>query len=387
MTKVSTDLHIPTQHNNLTTDSKLSVEIITDPNRLHLLHEEWDALFDKADSPYFTQSFEWNWCCWQTVSESKGDKLHCLIVREQGQAVLIWCLVIRKKHRFWSAASPLALVSGEYSNILVDKTKDRLALKELALKKLMTNCPVDLIELPNIRADSTLYQVAGNLNPIQLSTTVAPYVSWQNHPNWESYYQTLSKHLRYNVSRRYRKLAELGTLTFEMLGGNDAYQEELEWLIKTKLNWTVTKNKQWSPAVSRDMNFLSSIISYAGEHGRMAICVLKLNGKPIAGRLLCINKTQVEFVMIVHDPEYATYSPAQIITEHCIKWAFDQHLNVDFSLGDSAHKYNWATDECEVVSYKICRSTFGKCFVLLKTIYRKLIHYFFKTKYWLKSHI
>lgn len=386
MKKIATDFNITTQKGNAKPDSDLSIDIVTDPNSLYLLREEWDALYDKADNAYFTQSFEWNWRCWQTVSEPKGDRLHCLIMRHKGQAALIWCLVIRKKHHFWSMAFPLALVSGEYSNVLVDETKDSCALMELALHTLIKNCPTDLIELPNIRVDSLLYQIAVSVNPIQLSTTVAPYVSWENHPNWDSYYQSLSKSMRHNLSRRYRRLAELGVLSFEMLGSNNTYQKELEWLIETKLDWAVTKNKKWSPAASSDVHFLSSIINYDGEHERMILCVLKLNDNPIAGQLMCINKKQVELVMNAYDSEYNPYSPAQIMTEYCIKWAFEQSLTVDFSLGDGVHKRDWTNGECEVVSYEICCNNFGNSFVLLKAIYRKLIHYyFFKVKYWFKS--
>jgi CelD/BcsL family acetyltransferase involved in cellulose biosynthesis len=397
MEKISTNFNIPSQECNSKSAFEIKYEIIviTDPYTFSSLREEWTELFSKADKPYFTQSYEWNWSCWQKVSEPRGEQLYCLVIRYEGQAVLVWPWVAHRSHYFWSVAHPLAAVSTEYCQVLVDATKDSRALTELALQSIIKTSPFSLMQLYLIRADSFLYPVVASANGALVSTTVAPYLEWENYPNWETYYQKLSRSIRSNVSRRFRRLAELGELRFEILSGNDAFQEELRWLIQTKLHWVEEKNKAWSPFTSSYCDLLSSVIARGKEDGgQLQVCVLKFNDKPIVAELMRIDSARVELVINAYDTDYAMYSPTQIMTKYVLKWAFERHLTVDFRLGDDDNKRTWTTGECEVVSYEICCNNFGKAFVLMRGIYNKSKMYvagcranmirFLKSRRWVK---
>ncbi len=352
-------------------DSELNFEIIVDPNNLYSLREEWSALYNKVDETYFTQSFEWNWCCWQKVSEPKGDRLCCLIIRCKGQIVLIWPLSISRSRYFWSIAHPLAYTSTEYSDILVDTTKDSKTLIELALQSLIKNSSIDFMQIPNIRATSLLYQVVESIPKTANYIGTAYYVAWENYPDWDSYYQGLSKNMRHNLSRRFRALAKLGDIRFEMLGSD--YQEELKWLLQVKENWVIAKKNGRSPFTSNYFNFLFSIMGHGDNMGgRMQMFVLKLDGKLIAAQLLRVNKTQVETVIGSYDPDYSQYSPFSLVTEHFMQWCFEQRLTVDFRFGDAEHKEYWKPEQFKVVSYEVCCSLFGKALVLSRDIYHKI---------------
>jgi hypothetical protein len=48
-----------------------TVDVVKDPQTLQFLQPDWDDLFQRADQPYLSQSFEWNWRVWPVFNTSK----------------------------------------------------------------------------------------------------------------------------------------------------------------------------------------------------------------------------------------------------------------------------------------------------------------------------
>jgi len=258
--------------------------------------------------------------------------------------------------------------------VLIQAAKNNhevIAIIELAWQSLIRDCPADIIDVKYVKKNSLLHQGFVSLNVAPTEAGVASHITWDTYENWDSYYQMLGQETRKNLRRRSKRLTELGALTFEILGKDDAYQENLQWLIQTKQNWATEKNISWTPFTFSYIDFLFEIMGHGDEYGRIQLAMLKLDGKPIAGQLIRIDKTRAEFVIASYDSAYSMYSPSQLITVNCIQWAFEQHLVVDFRLGDASHKRDWLIETCELYCYEIPHNYFGKAFCLAKSIYHK----------------
>lgn len=348
----------------------LSYDIITHPDKLSSLQAEWDSLYNKADKPSFSQSFAWNLCCWQTVSMKK-EQLCCLIIRHQNLAVLILPLAVNKKYGLFSVAHCLGAISTEYSNVLIDARWNAEVLLNLALTQLSQHHCCDAIEFTNTRADSALYQVLNALpNKTIAGIGVAPYITLANYKDWTDYaYSVLSKSMRNNLSRRSKKLSQLGAVSFEIVGGDKPYEQVLDWLIKTKSVWASNKHLNWTPLLNEDyIACIRDIIGQAdSEQGQMRLCVLKLDDKPIAAQLMSINQTHVEYINHAHDLEYVKESPGQIMLQYCMQWAFEQKMMVvDFRIGDTSDKRDWVSEICDIASYDLYCNSKGSLYIVVK---------------------
>ena len=89
------------------------VEVVKDPGALQALQPDWDGLYQRADRPYLSASFEWAWCAWETLAKPRGGRLHCLTIREGSRLVLVWPLFILRRHHFWKAVLPLNMTTHE----------------------------------------------------------------------------------------------------------------------------------------------------------------------------------------------------------------------------------------------------------------------------------
>lgn len=356
----------------------MKIDIITNPETLFSLKEEWDALYEKSDKPYFTDSYIWNLCCWRMISEPRKDFLYCLIIRCQDEIVLIWPLVIRKKDYFWRIAHPLSFISTEYSNVLVDTAQDQVKLVVLAVQSLIKDCACDLIQLTFTKADSLLFRVLGKSE----CNNKAPYIDWHRYPDWNAYYTQLDTKLRHNLSRRAKRLSELGDVSFKMLTGKDKednYRQEIKWLIEAKEEWAKAKYLK-TPFPENYFEFFNLLFNYTEKEGRMQLCVLKLNNKTIGANLMRIDRVRIEFIVAAFDPEFSKFSPLQLIAEYCVKWAFEQRLNVDYRLGDGDHKRDWVEQSCDIFSYQICRTVLGRTYAPVRESVNKVKQYWRKAR-------
>lgn len=359
--------------NDTVSITDIRCDIINNTEQLYSLREEWDSLYNRANKPYFTQSFEWNWCCWQTVSLKREEKLCCLVMRHHIVAVLIFPLVSNKTYHLFSVAHCLASVSTEYSNALIDAAWNAEALMALALQWLKNSHFCDAIEFTDTRADSALYAVLEKLpNTFIAASNAAPYITIANYKNWDDYYQQLSKNTRHNLSRRSKRLYELGKVSFELLGGDKPYQQELAWLVDTKSTWVVAKQLTWSPFNAEFVACITEILSHDSVQGQMRLCVLKLNDKPIAIQLLRIDQSRIEFVNNAHDPAHAMNSPAQIMMAHCIQSAFERQLLVDCCLGDTPAKRDWSSETCAIASYDLYCNFFGWLYFFIRNTHERI---------------
>ena len=329
------------------------VYVATDSQCLQDLKDDWQRLYQAADQPYLSQSFEWNQCAWETSELPRGSRLHCIVARSSGRVSMIWPLVVARDH-LWSIVRPLTGEGGEYTDALGDRTSDSGGIVQNVWRELHKSSHADIIDLPRVRADSLLYSSLDNApmatDEVRITRAEpAPYVAVAQYDNWDAYYRSLGRDLRNEQKRRVRRLAERGDLRFTMVTGGPEYQAGLEWLVSNKRRW-LQANRLYAPHQNSAyyQSFLASVSEFENIKGKLSIATIAVDGKIIAAQLFIIDKFRIEAFVSTYDPEFATYSPGNLLREHCINLAFKLGVDYDFRVGTGEHKETWSGQPFDV---------------------------------------
>lgn len=342
-------------------------EVVTDPRALEALKAEWDALYDRAAQPYFSQSFAWCWTAWQRVSAPRGRRLHCLIGRAGGRIVLIWPFVI---HRLglWSVARPLGPETTEYSCVLVEEGPEAASRIDRAWKVLRESLDADIILLPLVRDETELCRLlAAETTPAFTETDPTSYVSRAKYENWEAYHRSLDGDLRREVRRTRRRLAEKGELIFEPSVESTQRAAVIDWILQQKGQW-LSEAKRHNPWLQAPeyRDFLVAMATTTAPTGQLLVSALRLDDRIVAATLHRVDRTRLEGLLTVFDPAFRAYGPGQIILEECLKLAFAQNHDLDFRLGAESYKNEWTDGSCDVFSYEFGISRWGAFYVLYR---------------------
>jgi CelD/BcsL family acetyltransferase involved in cellulose biosynthesis len=339
-------------------------EIIGDVARFDAIKEEWNALAQRVENSYFSQSFEWCRVGWEEVAAPRRRRLHCVVGWRDGRAVLIWPFVLWRSG-LWSVARPLGSETTEYTCPLVVDDHEAERRTASALKILRRSCGTDLVLLPNVRADSPLNPVISRMKLAVVSgTSQVSAVTWDAHPSWASYRLSLNPTFRRKLERTRRRLIELGELSFEPAAANADRAEVIDWALSKKKDWLVRKKKANSWLETREYrDFLAAISGRPAETGEFAISTLRLNGDLIAAALMRLDNVRAELLMPVYDPTYRKYGPGQLLMEECLRWACARHLTYDLRIGAESYKDEWSNWSSEAFNYEIANTLWGAVYL------------------------
>jgi CelD/BcsL family acetyltransferase involved in cellulose biosynthesis len=347
-------------------------EVVTDLDALAALREEWNALYDRAAQPYFSQSFAWCWTSWEKVSQPRGRRLHCLVARRGGRVVLIWAFV---SHRLgpWSVTRPLGPETTEYTSVLVEEGPDVGARIAQAWKALRASCATDIVMLPLVGAASTLDQcLAAETLPVFIETDPTSYVSVARYGGWAAYHRSLPNDMRRGIVRRRRRLQEQGMLSFDPAVDAAQRAAVIDWILERKREW-LAEMKLHNPWLLTPTyrEFLLAMAASSDARGRVVVSALRLGDRIIAADVLRADDRRVEDILTAFDPAFATYGPGQIILEECLKWALEQGRDFDFRIGSEAYKAKWTNEHDRTVSYEFGATRWGAIYILYRNAARR----------------
>jgi len=103
--------------------SNVQVQVISTAEEFTLLQAEWDDLYERAEAPRLSQSFEWLRYVWETLALPAGGRLFCIAIRRSGRLVLAWPMVIARHKRLWTVATSLGSPEDYAADMLVDHSE------------------------------------------------------------------------------------------------------------------------------------------------------------------------------------------------------------------------------------------------------------------------
>lgn len=324
---------------------------------------EWTALLSRCPDHLFSQSFTWCEIAWRLLAAPRRRELCCLVLRDKGTLVGVWPLVTYRENGT-RAVRPLGTEASEYCAPLVEPNDEAMRRTRLLWKAAARRA--DLAILPYVRDDMPL---AGLLKHAGLWRVTdfpapAPYVARRDYADWAAYQKTLSGSLRHKIRRVRRRLAEKGnvTIAIEPPEGRAAL---IDWMLARKKRWLDREGLQSDWIGRQDYrDFLVSLAEQTDGDTGPLLFALKVDGVPVAGQFATVDARRFEAMIGVYDPEWGNFSPGQILTEHCLAWAFERDLDFDLRIGLEPYKRDWAPRVCNTLSWYIATGIGGLPFVL-----------------------
>ena len=344
----------------------MSIDIISDYRDLVTLQPEWDALWSSVSSPGYQQSSTFALVCLQEIHNYRRSALRCIVVRQSGKVVLIWPLLLRRVAGV-RILSPLWSMGAEYTEPLIGDAPDvpePMELVSSAWRTARSRIAADILSMPQLKVGSCLHTVLSRENPADVETDTCYVVQWDKKwTDWDSYCKAVSTgHDSKQTRRRKRKkLEEQGELEFQILQASSETAAVIDWSLHHKREWAERVNKRGSWLYSENYrNFLVALFSSQSACQNFAIFLLKINGTPIAAKLVAYNKKKLDWIFTAFDAEWGRYSPGSLLDEYCVHWSFENALELDFGPGPVAYKKLWSNNNAiTTVSYRFAGSLLG----------------------------
>lgn len=339
----------------------LAFETVADFDRFCALEGEWNDLWARTGQRQFSHRFVWFKLGWETTGVARGRRMHVLVVRRNGRAVLIWPLALRRRMLWWQAAA-LGPEFTEYDPILVEAGEDAAGLIVAARQHLAQTCPAALIAVQHVRQGSPADTALRSDPAVVVGETLAsPYIDWAPFADWDAYWQSRSKNTRSGYLRRLRKFAELGTLSFERVTDRAEIARLLAWTLEHKIAWMDrTGHDNDFMRTTEFAAFLGRMTGVDDAAGTMALYAMRLDGRVVATKLGTMDDRRYEGFISAHDPEFHAYSLGTIVMVKSLKWLIQRRLKYDFRIGDEAYKRDWATNDRPATSYLLVNRPEGR---------------------------
>jgi hypothetical protein len=333
--------------------------------RLTDLHAGWqaamDQLVDHANLPELASGSWWS-AFWEGFHPGdpqvemqllhQGERLLAAVpVRADGHLVRRRVGLENEHAPYWAAAVDPRALEGE--PLLAGALLDRLT------------CGVECLELRRLPLDGPLAralkaEASARRWPVVELTNPVGEVGLPLFGPWPNFHKTLSKNLR----RDARLLARLpGELSFEVVEGPgpEQRQGQRQWQpqgqgddrLETELascfdlearGW---KGQLGTPVLADAAAhlFYRQLALRAGARGRLALYLLKLDGRLIAFEYNVRGGGRIECLKIGYDESLSRYSPGTALRMLILRRAIEHGEAREYRLGrESEWKLRWATD-------------------------------------------
>jgi CelD/BcsL family acetyltransferase involved in cellulose biosynthesis len=294
--------------------------------------EAWEALAERVDAPPFLRP---GWFMpWWTAFAPGGAAVACLYDRGELEAVLP---LVRRRSRLSAAANyhtpwfaPLASRPDAATELLAG-VLGRASVAELTM-----------LDPPTRDA---VHSAAGAARRalIERPLTRSPYVLLDG--DWEGYRRSLKKGHRKEVGRLERRLAESGSVTFEVHRGGDELDERLEEVFAIEgTGWKASAGSAMaSNAATRD--FYTAVARWAADMGWLRLAFLRLDGRPIAVDYALAHAGVWHALKGGFDPGFARFGPGMLLVGRTLEDASAQGIRrFELNGDDDSYKLKW-TDQ------------------------------------------
>jgi CelD/BcsL family acetyltransferase involved in cellulose biosynthesis len=175
-----------------------------------------------------------------------------------------------------------------------------------------------------------------------LTRTFARFASVEIHGDWDAFDRGLSRNLRGDVRRSFRRLQDVGEVRFEHMDG----LEQLDHLLTEAFR---VESSGWKGAggtaiASRPETerFYREVSAWAAERGKLRVAVLRLDGRAIAFEL-GIEEHGVHYALKAgFDPAQRAFSPGKLLIHHILERSFSSGLARYEMAGVEGYKLAWA---------------------------------------------
>lgn len=172
----------------------------------------------------------------------------------------------------------------------------------------------------------------------------SPFVAVEG--EWDAYWGSLSKNLRGTVRRCRNRLADRGTVAFEILSGEEDLEARLEEGFRLEASgW---KGEAGTAILSQPetARFYEAICRWAADAGILRLAFLRIDGVAVAFNLCFEDPRRHYLLKPGHDAALDALGPGTVLTAELVERAFHLGLeSYEFLGGPDRYKLRW-TDAC-----------------------------------------
>ena len=304
---------------------------------------EWDLLADRCGAVPFLRP-GWIGAWWRAFGTGA---LEVVALRRDGRLVALVPLFSRPGalHSTTNFHTPLFGLLAEDADAAraLASTVVSSGVRRVALGFLDSRSP-DLAEL------EAAGEAAGRRVLVR-TLARAPFLEIEG--TWEAYERDLSKNLRSDLRRCWRRLAEAGRVSFEIAdGGTDLDALVSEGLRVEAAGW---KTARGTAILSRPETerFYREVAGWAAERGWLRLAFLRVDGRPVAFQYAFEDGRIYYPLKGGYDPRYREFSPGKLIIHSTLSRAFSTGLaRYEFLGGEAQYKRVWASGSREIVLFQ-----------------------------------
>lgn len=321
------------------------------------LEAEWRELFEAAEQPSTYRRHRWLRLGWELVWRSPFNRLRIILIRDaSGQLVMAGAFVIYF-YRLVPTVTFLNSGTPQSEDVLWRPSPDTAAQAGLLLDTLVrVSGLAPMLRVLRIRDDSPFKTAAisRGLRHRTKETLACPYLRLGDHPDYESYFASLSQNIKVDHRRRLRRLDEMPGFAYRHETG-EAAREALRWSFDTKREWLVERKRSASWLESGQIDrYLLAYLEGSDDVPETWVATFRVGDRIIASTVSFIERDQVIFSKIAHDPDYGKHSPGRTLTLREIEQAFGRGLaEFDFGQGTVEWKRRLTGTERLVTSERI----------------------------------
>ena len=330
---------------------KTRTHVITDESEFLSLEDQWDNLLSRCRNPSFFSTFEWISAWWEQYREGRQPMI--VLAEREGTIEGIAPMAVHR-HRGGSTLQFLGQPGSDYSDFILSSGNEHL-LHSL-VDTIVSARDWDLLSLSGVPEDSPNFPLLRRIwdsipqQPHCRILVRAPYIRVDQ--AWESYENTLETKLISDTRRRYRRLGQLGQITFRKASSANEVRDYLEEMIRQKrARYRVTGAKDIfvDPRVTA---FYQSAAQNLHRSGWLDLTSLELDGLPLAIHFGSVYAGRFFHYMPSFNYEYAQYSPGRLLLYQQLRDAFSNGLQeFDFLAGQDPYKYEWTRDSRAVYTF------------------------------------
>ena len=296
----------------------------------------WADLLRRLPAPSFFQepSIQQSW--WESVGK---PELHLIAILEEEQPVALFPFCKQEKTLQFLGDRDVS----DYLDALILPGKETQAFVglEQAFGTVLLWKYLDLISIPEhsplFHGIQQLAQQRG-WQYDQAQQDVCPIIELPS--TWEEYLANIGKKQRHEVTRKWRKLEELGTVTFRIVTSTAEQPDALTTFFTLHKQSSLDKATFWTP---EHRDFFERLSHAASLGGWLRLYFLDFNGKP-AATMYCFEYG--EDLLIYNSgfdaAAYAGMSIGNVLTSYTIKDAIERgKKRYDFLRGGEEYKLRY----------------------------------------------
>jgi CelD/BcsL family acetyltransferase involved in cellulose biosynthesis len=328
----------------------LRVEVVGDRNSLLAIGREWDALVTRAGIEHPFLSHDWVRTWWECFGAD--NELYILAVRSGEDLIGLAPLMRTRTRAYGVPIRRLEFVANVHTprfDFIVGERAEEVYVA--ILDYIQTQGPRwDILMLPELTESSrTEVQLRRLAKARSLRTGVwiagtSPRIPLVG--SFDAFQAALSSKRRSSLRRYMRHLAALGAISIEEVSDLDRLSKAMaDGLRLEAAGWKGDAGTAIAESESLE-RFYTLIAERAARSGTLSLLFLKTDEKRIAFAYCLRNRSTLYVLKTGYDPEYAAYSPFNVLMTLAIESAFNKGFEtLDLLGGDDPWKRAW-THEC-----------------------------------------